>query len=149
MRMMSGGLAMEVMKPVMMPALVLAAALLSGPVVQAQQPVPTEVTRLAGQQITLHVHPFLTPDELVTLRFAASQPQGLALFVAQQGGHAALVLAPAEGFLREGNLVPSATAMSGLPDAAAARQAALTVCDKARAADGPACVVVLEVAPAP
>lgn len=127
----------------MMAALLLSAA----PVTAAD--VPVEVAELADQRITLHVHPFLTPDELVTLRFAMTQPAGLALFVAEQGGHAALVMAPDEGFFNEGGLVPSATAMSGLPDAAAARAAALQVCNAARAPDGPACVVVLEVAPMP
>ncbi|MFN3293792.1 MAG: hypothetical protein ACK4S2_10110 [Gemmobacter sp.] len=121
-----------------------ALALFSAPVLA--QSVPTEVQRLGPAQVTLHLHPFLTPEEQATLRLVASNEQALALFVPRPGRHAAIAVAPDEGFIRAGQPVASATAMSDLPDAEAARAAALQGCEGARK-QGAACVVVLEVAP--
>jgi hypothetical protein len=112
----------------------------------ASQSVPTETTSLGGQQITLHLHPFLTPEDLSVLRLVATNEQALSLFVTSSGRHAALAVAPAEGFIRAGQPVPSASALSDLPSAADARTGATEVCERARRS-GPACVVVLEVAP--
>jgi hypothetical protein len=118
-----------------------------GAAAQAQTPaVPVEVSTNAGSAVTLHLHPFLAADELATLRVVATNDQALSLFVASRTGHAALAVSPDEGFIRDGALVPSATALTDLPDADAARTAALAACDAARKAATP-CVVVLEVSP--
>lgn len=108
--------------------------------------VPVEVSTNAGSSVTLHLHPFLAEDELATLRVVATNDQALSLFVASRTGHAALAVAPDEGFIRDGAPVPSAIALTDLPDADAARSAALAACDAARKAATP-CVVVLEVSP--
>jgi len=112
------------------------------------QSVPVEASTIGGSAVSLHVHPFLTEEELATLRLVASNDQALSLFVTSRTGHAALAVSPEEGFVRDGAPVPSAVALGDLPDAAAARTAALAACDAARKAAAP-CVVVLEVAPAP
>lgn len=111
------------------------------------QTVPSETSTLAGQRITLHVHPFLTAEDLTLLRLVATNEQALGVFITRSGQHAALAVAPAEGFVRGGQPVPSAAALSDLPDPETARAAALEVCERARRA-GPGCVVILEVAPA-
>ncbi|MBN2630031.1 MAG: hypothetical protein JXR75_05790 [Rhodobacteraceae bacterium] len=114
----------------------------------AQQTVPAETTINGAATVTLYRHPFLTEAELATLRLVATDAQALSLFVPRGTGHAALAVAPGEGFVRNGTPVPSAVAIGDLPDLTAARKAALSACDTARRAK-PACVVVLEVAPAP
>ena len=124
-------------------AMVLTMAVAGAPM--AQQ-VPTEVQTLGASTVTVHLHPFLTAEEQATLRLVATNEQALALFVPRAGRHAAIAVAPGEGFIRGGQPVPSATAISDLPDTAAARAAALGACDSARKA-GPACVIVLDVAP--
>ncbi len=108
--------------------------------------VPTEVNKLAGQKITLHVQPFLTEAELSTLRLVATNKQALKLFVTSAKGFAAIAVAPKEGFIRDGAPAPSATAIGELPDAASATAAALKGCDDKRKG-GLACVIVLEVGP--
>ncbi|NEX44856.1 hypothetical protein [Pseudotabrizicola algicola] len=112
------------------------------------QSVPVETGVNGGSAVSLHLHPFLTPEELTTLRLVASNDQALSLFVTSRSGHAAMAMSPDEGFVRNGSPVPSAVALGDLPDAAAARTAALAECDKLRKAKAP-CVVVLEVAPSP
>lgn len=124
----------------------LLAAMALGAAPALSQTVPPEVQRLGASQVTLYLHPFLTPEETAALRMVASNEQALGLFVPRPGRHAAIAIAPAEGFIRAGLPVPSATAMSDLPDAAAARAAAMQGCETARKT-GEACVVVLEVAP--
>ncbi|MDO8884427.1 hypothetical protein [Pseudotabrizicola sp.] len=111
------------------------------------QTVPVEAGVNGGSAVNLHLHPFLTPDEVTTLRLVASNDQALSLFVTSRTGHAALAVSPDEGFIRDGSAVASAVALGDLPDADAARTAALAACDTARKAKSP-CVVVLEVAPA-
>ncbi len=116
--------------------------------VWAEPSVPMETAINGAATVTLYLHPFLTGAELATLRLVATDAQALSLFVPSGTGHAALAVSPREGFVRDGALVASAVAIGGLPDATSARTAALAACDTARRAKA-ACVVVLEVAPAP
>lgn len=121
-----------------------AAALFVAP---AYAEAPAEVTTLAGSQITLHLHPFLTTEELSTLRLVTTNEQALSLFVASRKGNAALAISESDGFIRDGKPADSATALADIATPEAARQAAIAACDAAR--KGPkACVVVLEVGPA-
>ena len=120
------------------------AVVLAGSAVAGE--VPTEVSKLAGQKITLHIQPFLTETELSTLRLVATNRQALKLFVTSAKGYAAIAVAPKEGFIRDNALVGSAVAIGELPDAASAVAAALKGCNAARKG-GVACVVVLEVGP--
>ncbi|MFN4153618.1 MAG: hypothetical protein ACK4HF_03100 [Paracoccaceae bacterium] len=129
----------------MMKAGLVACGLMLAGMAQAQT-VPVETGVNGGSEVSLHLHPFLTPEELATLRLVASNDQALSLFVTSRTGHAALAVSPDEGFVRDGSPVPSAIALGDLPDAQAARTAALAACDKARKARL-SCVVVLEVAP--
>lgn len=131
----------------MMSAGFVAAAVLAAGTLQAQT-VPVETGVNGGSAVSLHLHPFLTPEEVSTLRLVASNDQALSLFVTSRTGHAAMAMSPEEGFVRNGSPVPSAVALGDLPDAAAARTSALAECDKLRKASAP-CVVVLEVAPSP
>lgn len=131
----------------LMRASVIACAALGATAALAQTAaVPVEVSTIAGSAVTLHLHPFLAPDELATLRVVATNDQALSLFVASRTGFAALAVSPDEGFIRDGAPVPSATALTDLPDPQAARTAALAACDAARQTATP-CVVVLEVSP--
>jgi hypothetical protein len=108
---------------------------------------PTEVSTLAGSQVTLYLHPFLTEEELVTLRLVTTNEQALSLFVASRKGNAALAISESDGFIRDGKPAASATALADLETPEAARDAAIAACDAARKGDK-ACVVVLEVGPA-
>jgi hypothetical protein len=125
----------------------LIAALALLPLHALAQAVPTEVQTLGTSQVTVHLHPFLTPEEQGALRLVASNEQALALFMPRAGRHAAIAVAPGEGFIRGGQPVASAIAMSDLPDTEKARAAAIEGCEAARK-KGPACVIVLDVAPA-
>lgn len=128
-----------------MRALVVAAvALFAGMPVMAED-VPVESMELGKSAVTLHVHPFLTEEELKTLRLVGSNEDALALFVPEGGGHAAIAVAPEEGFVRNGVPVASAVAVARLPDAETAQKDALAGCDAARTTKS-VCVVVLEVA---
>jgi hypothetical protein len=109
------------------------------------QQVPTEVTRAGGVEITLHIHPDLAEEDRALLRALSASPDALAALLGSDG-FAAIALAPAEGMARGGVPAESAIAIGQLPDAAAARTAALEGCTTARRS-GPACVVVLEMAP--
>lgn len=114
--------------------------------------VPFEEAVLGRHKVTILLHPFLTEEETATLRLVLTNEQALAIFVPQDaaatGGHATLALAPGEGLIREGKPVASAVALSGFADAAAADAAALAACDAARTG-AEACVVALQVQPAP
>lgn len=110
------------------------------------QDVPVEVSKLAGQQVTLHVYPFLSESDLKTLRLVATNKQALQLFVTSKG-YSAIAVAPAEGFAPGGVPAPSAMAIGDFADAASAAAAATKGCDDKRKG-GEACVVVLEVGPA-
>jgi len=124
------------------------AAALAGGAAQAQS-VATEVHRLGGSEIVVHLHGFLSAEERQFLQLLATLPEALELMLGGPGGggHAAMAVAPGEGLLRDAMPAPSAHAVAQLPDAAAARAAARAGCDAARAG-GAACVVVLEIAPA-
>lgn len=113
----------------------------------AQDAVPTETGVNGVSSVTLHVQPFLTEEELTTLRIVLTNEQALALFVPDSTGFAAMAAAPDDGFIRDGAAVKSAVALAGFADADAAATAALAACDGARTGETP-CVVVLDIAPA-
>ena len=123
---------------------ILALVLMAG-TAQAQD-VPVEVSKLAGQQVTLHVYPFLAESDLKTLRLVATNKQALQLFITSKG-YSAIAVAPDEGFAPGGAPAPSAVAIGDFTDAALASAAAIKECDVKRKGDQP-CVVVLEVGPA-
>ena len=108
--------------------------------------VPVETAKLKGQAITLHVHPFLTEQELQTLRLVMTNKQALDLFITSKG-FSAIAVAPGEGFIRDNAPVKSAVAIGDFASAAEAATAALAGCDAARKG-GEGCVLVLEVGPA-
>jgi hypothetical protein len=108
--------------------------------------VPVETARLKGQAITLHVHPFLTEQELQTLRLVMTNKQALDLFITSKG-HSAIAMAPGEGFIRDNAPVKSAVALGDFSSAEEASAAAIAGCEAQRQG-GEACVVVLEVGPA-
>ncbi len=110
------------------------------------QDIETEQYQLDGVEVTVLAHTFLSEEEIMTLRLVGQNRDALALFVPEGAGFAALAIAPAEGFVRDGVPVDSAIAIAGLEDIETARASALEACDAARAA-GPDCVVALEVAP--
>ena len=112
----------------------------------AEAQVATEISTLKGHQITLHLHDLLTSEDLDILRFVAKTREGLAMFVPESGGFAAMAVSPSEGFTQGGQPVPSAAARSGLADAKMAAAQAITACQSASKDDTP-CVVILEVAP--
>jgi hypothetical protein len=131
------------------PAFALAALILTAPAAALAQSAPTtERFEQGATAITLHLHPFLTEEEVTILRLVGESPDALALFVpAGSGpGFGAIALAPADGFLRDGMPVDSAAAVADLPDAAQARETALAECNSARSG-GASCVVVLDIAP--
>ncbi len=117
---------------------------LAGPAV-AQQVVHVERGRLDGAEVALYLHPFLTAEEIATLRVVMTNKDALALFVPAGKGYAALAVAPREGFVRGGAPVESAQAMGGAASAEAASAGARAECDRLKRR-GPACVTVLEVA---
>lgn len=125
---------------------VLVAVLVAG--TAAAQDVPVETATLGASVITLQLHPFLTEEELATLRLVMSNEQALGLFVPQNQGFAALAVSPDDGFIRVGAPMGSAVAVADLPDAATAEAAALQGCEAAKQGNA-ACVTVLEIAPAP
>jgi hypothetical protein len=127
----------------------LAAALTGG--VALAEDVQVEVSILDASQVTLHIYPFLKAEELATLRLVATNRDALSVFVpSKDASHfAALALAPADGFLQDGAPAATAVALSDFPDAQAANTAALAACDAQRDPSTEACVVVLEVGPAP
>jgi hypothetical protein len=111
------------------------------------QEAPAVETALNGSvSVSLHLHPFLTDEELATLRLVLTNDQALDLFLPKRTGFATLAMSPEDGFVRDGGLVPSAQALADLPDANAARTAATSACDALRKGASP-CVVVLDIAP--
>jgi hypothetical protein len=112
----------------------------------AQHAVPTEVTEAGNVTVTLHLHPFLEPVELETLRLIAASPEARLMLFGEAGGHAAIAVAPQEGFLRDGVPPDSAKALSQLPDIETARIDSLAACNAVRTT-AQDCVVVLELAP--
>ncbi len=126
----------------------MASALMGG--AATAQDVPVEVSTLDASQVTLHLYPFLKPEELATLRLVATNRDALSVFLpSKNASHfAALALAPADGFLQDGSPAGSASALSDFASADAAAAAALADCDAKRDQKTPPCVVVLEVGPA-
>ncbi len=107
---------------------------------------PAETAEIGGAKVTVYAMSFLNDQEVAALRLVLTSKEALALFVPDGGGHAAMAVSPEDGFIRDGGLVASATAMAGMETAEAAAEAALKGCDGARKGTQP-CVVVLEVAP--
>ncbi len=107
--------------------------------------VEVETTAGEGGEVKVYLYDFLSKDELATLRLVATNADARAIFVPEGKGHAALAVAPREGFIKKGQPVPSASAVAGVADAASAAAQAIDTCNKAKTR-GPDCVVVLEVA---
>ncbi len=128
-----------------------AAAVTAGAEAGRAGAVPFEEAVLGTARVTLYLHPFLTAEELATLRLVMTNEQALAIFVPQdkaaEGGFAAMAAAPGDGFVRDGKPAASATALAGFADSASAEAAAVQACDALRTGEPP-CVVVLKVAPA-
>jgi hypothetical protein len=114
--------------------------------VLAEDTVPTEVSTLDGATVTVHLHPFLSEQELGLLRLVATNSDALAVFVPDPSGFAAMAVSPDDGFIREGVPVASAVALSALPDAATAARDAIAGCEAKRGGAAP-CVVVLDISP--
>ena len=108
------------------------------------QQATVESYQLDGVEVQVIVHPFLTEEEVATLRLVGQNRDALGLFIAEGTGYSALAIAPDEGFIRNGVPIASAMALSGLETAEAARQAATQACDEARQGGQP-CAIVLEV----
>lgn len=127
----------------------LAAVLGLGALPVLAQEVPVETAKLGKSNVTLHVQPFLTEEELATLRLVMTNKDALAVFVpGKPGSFAALAVSPDEGFIRDGQPVASAQALADFKDGATAATEAMAACDAARAKKSKApCVVVLEVGP--
>ncbi|GAB1363456.1 hypothetical protein MASR1M32_26920 [Rhodobacter sp.] len=132
-----------------MKVLVLAAALAAVSGAAWAEDVAVEEATLGKSAVKLHVQPFLTPEELTTLRLVLSNEQALQVFIgAGEGagkGFAAMAVNPDEGFIRDGKPVKSAVALAGLKTAEEAAKAAIDGCQVA-ARKKAACVLVLEVA---
>lgn len=127
--------------------LTLTGLMLAGPVFASD--VPVEVSKLDGSRITLHIYPFLKPNELQTLRLVATNRQALQVFVPSDKTHySALALAPEDGFLKDGVPTDTAVALGDFPDAATAAAKTKAACDAKRAKKGKSCVTVLEIGPA-
>jgi hypothetical protein len=107
-----------------------------------------ETGTIEGAKVTIHTWAFLTEEELAALRLVLVNKDALALFVPAdgKGGYAALAVSPDDGFIRDGALAPSASAIAGLATVEEAATAALEACDAARKGKEK-CAVVLEVAP--
>lgn len=115
----------------------------------AQEAVPVETAKLGKSLVTFTHHPFLTEEEVATLKLVMSNRQALSVFVpGQPDAFSALAVSPDEGFIRQGQPVASAVAVADLPDAETARANAIAACDAARDPAHAPCVVVLEVGPA-
>lgn len=112
----------------------------------AKAEVATETSTIGDFTITLYLQDFLTEDDLTTLRLVAKDKNALALFVPAGGGFAALAASPEDGFTKDGMPATSASAISGLADAATAATQAIAACQAASKSKA-ACVLLLEVAP--
>ncbi|MGY6696577.1 MAG: hypothetical protein ACXIUW_11235 [Roseinatronobacter sp.] len=110
------------------------------------QDVMAEVYHLGELEVRVLLHPFLTDEEISTLRLVGQSQEALGLFVSEGPGYAALSVAPEEGFVRNGLPVDSAIALSGLDTLSEARAAANAACNSARTSSA-ACVTVLAISP--
>lgn len=128
----------------------LAAALVLAAGAAAAQDVAVEEATLGKSAVKLHVQPFLTEEELMTLRLVLSNEQALQVFISAgegaEKGFAAMAVNQKEGFIRKGKPVASAVALAGLATAEEAGAAAVKACEEVSKAKAP-CVLVLEVAP--
>lgn len=113
----------------------------------ARAEVPVEVTIIDGTQVTIHLHDFLSQQELGVFRLIGSNSQMLQAFMQGATGYGAMALSPDDGYIRGGLPSGSASARMGLADAQAAAAAALETCNAARTGAAE-CVVVLELGPA-
>ena len=109
-----------------------------------QSSVRTEVISAGAFAVTLHLHPFLQPQELEVLRQLGASEEAMLAFIGPADSHGAIAVSPRQGFFRDGAPVPSALPISQLPDAETARRAAIDACSDAA---GGRCVVLLEAAP--
>lgn len=121
------------------------AALVAGAPVLAQE-IRGTTHVLGAQQVTIYDHAFLSAEERATLELVARNEQALALFVTKPGRYAAMAVSPEDGFIRGGQPVASASALSDLETRDQARAAALKTCNAARKGKKD-CLLVLEVAP--
>lgn len=105
-------------------------------------------TRFELPQVEIVVYelPFLSNEELETLKLVGQNEDALALFLPEGARFGAMAVAPEDGFIRNGMPAESATAVSDLPDLSTARSTALAQCDAARSG-GPACQIALEIIP--
>ena len=127
-------------------AMVAGAAALWGGLAAAETP-EVKAAELGEHKVAMHLWSFLTAEETATLDLVLVNQAALELFVPPgASGHAAMAVSPDDGFIRDGALVASATAIAGMASAAEAAEAAQKGCDAARKGANP-CVVVLEVAP--
>ncbi|MGQ0611897.1 MAG: hypothetical protein ACT4N9_12425 [Paracoccaceae bacterium] len=113
----------------------------------ARAEVPVEVSTIDGTQVTIHLHDFLSAQELGVLRLVGGNSQMLQAFMQGATGYGAMALSPDDGYIRGGLPSGSASARMGLADAQAAAAAALEACNAARTGAAE-CVVVLELGPA-
>lgn len=113
----------------------------------AAQAAEVQKARLGDRDITLTLHSFMTVEERQTLSLALSSAEVLAIFVAGQEGYGALAVSPDDGFIRNGQISPSAIALAGLPDAKTAAKEAVAACESKTKGQSP-CVLALEIAPA-
>jgi hypothetical protein len=108
---------------------------------------PAETAVIGGAKVTVYTMNFLTAEEVAALKLVLVNEAALQLFVPKgSAGFAAMAVSPEDGFIRDGGLVPSATAIAGVASAEEAAAAALAGCNGAKAGKA-GCVVVLEVAP--
>ena len=90
-------------------AAILSLTLAAAPVLA--QTAAVETAKLGKSQVTLIAHPFLTPEELQTLRLVMTNKQALSVFLpGKPDSYSALAASPSEGFIRGGKPVASATA---------------------------------------
>ncbi|MEZ5797175.1 MAG: hypothetical protein R3D63_06670 [Paracoccaceae bacterium] len=108
------------------------------------QEVAVETGTIGDTKAVLHLHPFLTAEELATLRVVLSNKEAQALFIGAKKGFAAMAVNPDEGFIRGGKPVASAVALAEFDTPEAASAAAITDCAAVAKSKTP-CVVVLEV----
>lgn len=127
-------------------SILVAAGILAGAAGASAQQAASERYQLDGIDVTVVAHEFLTEEEVLTLRLVGQNRDALSLFLPEGEDYLALAVAPAEGFMRAGEPVASATAISGLADMDSTRASALELCNDARNG-GSECQIVLEIAP--
>jgi hypothetical protein len=94
-------------------AMMAGAMVLWGGVAAAETP-EVKTAELDGHMVSFHLWPFLTEEETGTLDLVLVNQAALELFVPPgASGHAAMAVSPDDGFIRDGALVASATAIGG------------------------------------